>query len=63
MGMASVMSTLLSLSMTTCSKTIWRISLRCSGVNSSMPWPTFLAQARIVSISCRFSTPLASRAR
>ena len=46
MGIASVMSTLLSLSMTTCSTIIWRISLRCSGVNSSSPWPTSLAQAR-----------------
>ena len=60
MGIASVMSTLLSLSITTCSTTIWRITLRCSGVNSSRPWPTRLAQARTVSISRRFSAPLAS---
>ena len=63
MGIASVMSTLLCLSMTTCSKTIRRVSLRCSSVSSSMPWPTFLAWARNVSISRRFSAPLASRTR
>ena len=62
MGIASVMSTLLSLSMTTSATIIWRNSLRCSGVSASRPWPTFLAHVRTVSISRRFSVPLASRA-
>ena len=41
MGIASVMSTLLSLSMTTSATITWRNSLRCSGVSASRPWPTF----------------------
>ena len=62
MGIASVMSTLFSLSITTCSNTTCSISLRCSSVNSSMPWPTSFAHERTASISRRFSLPLASRA-
>ena len=52
MGIASVMSALLSLSMMTSSTTICRSSLRCSGVNSSQAIADFPRPCRDVCPSC-----------